>query len=80
MSATNKPSLHVSELTGGVYIGRLRKDRSEVLDPVDVTGRFHAILLAKFGPGPTESKASTVLRATDLTAPVYRITVERIEV
>lgn len=79
MSATNKPSLHVSELTGGVYIGRLRKDRPEVLDPVDVTGKFHAILLAKFGPGPTEDKASTVLRATDPKAPVYRITVERIE-
>lgn len=79
MSATHKPSLHVSELTGGVYIGRLRKDRPELLDSVDVTGKFHAILLAKFGPGPTEDKASGILRSMDPTAPVYRITVERIE-
>lgn len=79
MSATHKPTLHVSELTGCVYIGRQRKGAPELLDPVDVTGRFHAILLAKFGPGPTESKATAILRATDPTAPVYRITVERIE-
>ncbi len=80
MSKTNKPTLHLSALGGRVLIGRVRKDNPELIaEPVDVTARFHAIMLDKYGPGPTEDRASTVLRATDPQAPAFRITVERVE-
>lgn len=80
MSATHKPTLHLSALGGRVLMGRVCKDNPELIaEPVDVTARFHAIMLDKYGPGPMETKETTVLRATDPQAPVYRITIERIE-
>lgn len=81
MSASHKPSLHLSELTGTVYLGRASKADPGVLigDPIDVTARFIGTMLAKFGPVEPETTATTELVSTDPAAPKYKVTIERIE-
>lgn len=81
MSASNKPTLHVSELTGNVYIGReSKREPGTLLEPMDVTSRFLAIMLGKFGPGTGEDNVrETVLRPAVPGVPSYKVTIERIE-
>lgn len=52
MSASHKPSLHLTGLTGAIVIGRESKTTPGVLvgETRDVTDTFTGIMLAKFGP------------------------------
>ena len=59
MSASYKPTIHLSELTGAVVIGRESKASPGVLvgETVDVTQTFTGIMLAKFGPTEPGTKS-----------------------
>jgi hypothetical protein len=81
MSASHKPTLHLSEFTGSVYLGCQSKSNPSILvgEKTNVTGLFIEIMLAKFGPAEPETTASTDLISRDPNAPKYRVTIERIE-
>jgi hypothetical protein len=88
MSASHKPALHLSPLTGTVYIGRESKTEPGVLvgEKTDVTDTFTGIMLAKFGPDAPGSKNWEFTAAevwdeesqTTKKPDTYRVTVERI--
>lgn len=89
MSASHKPSLHLSPLTGTVYTGRESKREPGVLvgEKTDVTATFTGIMLAKFGPDAPGSKNWEFTAANEIwdeesqtmkKPDTYRVTIERI--